>query len=180
MECWQLCDSSSTQAPGGPSGPLEGEKPVRRMERAVLLKTLYDFGQSCYGRLSEGSHQGRGARSNPAQATLAMTSMLSEMWQCPPLGARRMAMPSRMVETSDFVRVNSKAWLSPYLPSQSDKGWSLTPCCGSVFAALVGHREWHRARNQGCLYTPQGTSIGLCASGPFPVFPQLCSAGRRD
>lgn len=30
-----------------------------------------------------------------------------------------MAMPSRMTETSGIVRVNSKAWLSPCLPSLS-------------------------------------------------------------
>lgn len=84
MECRQLCDSRSAKAPGGPSGPLEGEKPMRKMKSAVLLKTLYDFGQSCFGRLSGASHQGRGARSNPAQATLAMISMLSERWQWPP------------------------------------------------------------------------------------------------
>lgn len=65
MECWLLCESISAQAPGGPSGPIEGEELVRRLERVVLLKTLYDFGQSCCGRLSGASHVGTPLRRSP-------------------------------------------------------------------------------------------------------------------
>lgn len=118
VECWLLCESTSAQAPGGPSGPIEGEETVRRTEKVLFCRKLsVTWDHPAMGTFQGGPTWKGGALSSPAQATFAVTSVHSDTWQGPAAGGRAMAVPSRVVVTSGIVMANGKAWLSPYLPS---------------------------------------------------------------
>lgn len=54
--------------------PVDGKKPMRRMERVVLLKSQYDLGQSCCDHLSQVATRERRMLSSPARAMLALVS----------------------------------------------------------------------------------------------------------
>lgn len=151
--------------------PLEAcLEPMRGMERAVLLKTQYDFGQSCCGRRSRaGVPPGKELRSPVLQdhvsPAVPMKLIRGSGLQGEPEGRPCSA---GVTGTSGTIEVDGMAWLSPGLPIPTLSKAGLchiagpsTPGWVSVRTALVGHRKRHRARNQDCVFHSLG-----CQSRP--------------